>query len=186
MALDEKRGKTDNCGKKVSNFFSFVILLFLAPIFGWYEKNAAMGLIIVAGALGITFSNLDKFSSFKGAGFEAQMHDVQKTVDALVEEQAEPDLEASRKSHDIGFLTSLTEMEVNLLKLMDHDTYRWRHQNTLIKKIGFDAHVVLNGLGVLMDLELVQSVARKRTTMYGLTGIGRMALKEIKTHPVKK
>jgi hypothetical protein len=39
-----------------------------------------MGLAILAGALGLAFSNLDKISKFKGAGFEAEMNMVHTMI----------------------------------------------------------------------------------------------------------
>lgn len=47
---------------------------------------AEMGLAILAGALGLGFSNIEKISRFKGAGFEAEM----KMVQTIIESQTEP------------------------------------------------------------------------------------------------
>lgn len=38
--------------------------------------TAQMGLAIVAGAIAAAFINIDKFKSFKGAGFEAELQKV--------------------------------------------------------------------------------------------------------------
>lgn len=55
------------------SFISFAVLLVGSLYFGYTGKPAEMGLAIVAGALGVALSNLDKFESIKGAGFEAKL-----------------------------------------------------------------------------------------------------------------
>lgn len=52
---------------------SFAVLLAGSLYFGVHGQPAEMGLAVVAGALGVALSNLDKFESFKGAGFEAKL-----------------------------------------------------------------------------------------------------------------
>ncbi len=52
---------------------SFLFLLGVSTVFGFLEKTVAMSLSIVSGAIGMAFSNLDKFQKIKGAGFEAEL-----------------------------------------------------------------------------------------------------------------
>ncbi|MBI1424431.1 MAG: hypothetical protein GC149_13385 [Gammaproteobacteria bacterium] len=62
--------------KILNVIFSIIAFLFLVGgsfYFGYEGKTIEMGLAIVAGALGIALSNIDKFESIKGAGFEAKM-----------------------------------------------------------------------------------------------------------------
>ena len=44
-----------------------------------------MGLAIVAGAIAVAFINIDKFKSFKGAGFEAELQKVVEEAYATME-----------------------------------------------------------------------------------------------------
>ncbi len=63
---------------KVVFWISFFFLLGGAAFFGYLDKLGAMSLSVVAGAIGMAFANLDKFSRIKGAGFEAEL---KKAVD---------------------------------------------------------------------------------------------------------
>ncbi|MFB9330112.1 hypothetical protein ACFFSY_29565 [Paenibacillus aurantiacus] len=60
----------------------FFAILLLGPsmYFGYKSQPAEMGIAVAAGALVIFFLNLDKFQSFKAAGVEAQLKEVQKVV----------------------------------------------------------------------------------------------------------
>lgn len=49
-------------------------------------KPAEMGLIIVAGAIGLAFLNTDKIQRFKGAGFEAEMKKAVEDANATIEQ----------------------------------------------------------------------------------------------------
>ncbi len=59
---------------------SFLFLLSGTLFFGVKEQPAEMGLAIIAGAIGMAFSSLDKFEFFKGAGFEAKTRELRKVV----------------------------------------------------------------------------------------------------------
>ena len=72
----------------VAQGFSFAFLLVGPLIFGLLGKPTEMGLSILAGALSLAFSNIDKISKFKGAGFEAEMRE---KVGAIIAKEAEPE-----------------------------------------------------------------------------------------------
>lgn len=55
-------------------------------MFGLMGKPAEMGLIIVAGAIGLAFLNTDKIQRFKGAGFEAEMKKAVEDANATIEQ----------------------------------------------------------------------------------------------------
>lgn len=59
---------------KVVFWISFLYLIGATTVFGFSGKTSAMSLSIVAGAIGMAFSNLDKFQKIKGAGFEAELN----------------------------------------------------------------------------------------------------------------
>ena len=50
-------------------------MLIGVSVFGYLDKPAAMTAVIIAGAMGMAFANLDRITHFKGAGFEAQMRE---------------------------------------------------------------------------------------------------------------
>ncbi|CAM8662101.1 hypothetical protein MCEMIEM13_01801 [Comamonadaceae bacterium] len=64
-----------------------ILMMGLALLFGLLGKPTEMGLMIVAGAIAISFLNIDRIQRFKGAGFEAEMklavEHVHATVDQL-------------------------------------------------------------------------------------------------------
>lgn len=53
----------------------FIIIIMPALIFGVMGKTVEMGLMIVASSICCAFFNIEKFVSFKGAGFEAKLKD---------------------------------------------------------------------------------------------------------------
>lgn len=55
-------------------------LIVLPALFGAVGKPTEMGVMIVACALALAFANISRLQSFKGAGFEAHMHRVEKAV----------------------------------------------------------------------------------------------------------
>lgn len=58
----------------------------LAVMFGLLGKPTEMGLIIAAGAIAISFLNIDRIQRFKGAGFEAEMRQAVDHVHATVKQ----------------------------------------------------------------------------------------------------
>ena len=52
---------------------SAIVLLIVSSVLGFMSMPTEMGLAILSGALGMAFSNIDKISEFKGAGFEAKI-----------------------------------------------------------------------------------------------------------------
>lgn len=72
----------------VKNLISFIVIVVPSLYFGYLGKTVEMGLAIVSGAIAAAFLNIDKFSRFKGAGFEAEMRQAVKeefyaTIDQL-------------------------------------------------------------------------------------------------------
>ena len=76
-----------------------------------------MGLSILAGALGLAFSNLDKLSEFSGAGFSAKMKD---QVQAVIDKETEQ-ADTSGDNPD-----SLSENEIAVLRALGNAKYTWR------------------------------------------------------------
>ena len=49
-------------------------LVIIPAVFGYLKMPKEMGLSILAIAIALSFNNLEKFSKFKGAGFEAELN----------------------------------------------------------------------------------------------------------------
>lgn len=56
-------------------------MLVFTIILAFQEKPASATVVVAAGAISMAFLNLDRFQSFKGAGFEAVMREAQNVVD---------------------------------------------------------------------------------------------------------
>jgi hypothetical protein len=67
--------------QKINKVFCIVLILGPALFFGYNGKPAEMGLALISGSIAACFINLEKFSSFKGGGFEAQLREAKDTVD---------------------------------------------------------------------------------------------------------
>jgi hypothetical protein len=59
--------------KFYTQLLSFGVLLVISSILGLVGRPTEMSIAVVAGALGLAFSNIDKIAKFKGAGFEAMV-----------------------------------------------------------------------------------------------------------------
>lgn len=58
----------------------------LAVMFGINGKPTEMGIIVVAGAICLSFVNIDKIQKFKGAGFEAEMKQAVDEANATLDQ----------------------------------------------------------------------------------------------------
>ncbi|MGV1098718.1 hypothetical protein ACUUL3_04825 [Thiovibrio sp. JS02] len=66
-----------------------IITLGLAVLFGLKGMPTEMGIIVAAGAICLSFLNIDKIERFKGAGFEAEMKKAVAEANATVEQLRE-------------------------------------------------------------------------------------------------
>ena len=69
----------------IKMIISLLCIVIPTMFFGIIERPVEMGIALVMGAIAASFINIDKFKSFKGAGFEAKLHEAKETIDkALV------------------------------------------------------------------------------------------------------
>ncbi len=69
----------------VKYLISLICIMVPSLYFGYLGKPAEMGIALIAGSIAATFLNLEKFQSFKGGGFEAQLKETKEIVEkALV------------------------------------------------------------------------------------------------------
>jgi hypothetical protein len=91
--------------------------------FGYKGLAAEMGLMIVAGAVFLSFLNIDKFKAFKGAGFSAELKDtLDKASATKVELEAlslkiESQLEDLSQQVESAKKLAITKTEVEELSL---------------------------------------------------------------------
>lgn len=69
----------------ILNVIGLLLLATSIFLFGLREMISEMGIAVVASAIFLAFANLDKFSEFKGAGFEAKMRHVVDEANATID-----------------------------------------------------------------------------------------------------
>lgn len=153
--------------KNIPQYGSFFVLLVVTCTFGAMNMPAEMGLSILAGALGLAFSNIDKISRFKGAGFEAEMN----MVRTLVENQTEPSpeqKEEAKKKDDI------TENENRILKSLQKPGYTWRYAKTIAGEVSISLQETEKSLSTLMSRGLAKSgKASNGKDIWAITILGK-------------
>ncbi|MFO7773545.1 MAG: hypothetical protein R6V59_06395 [Dehalococcoidia bacterium] len=78
------------------NIALVIVLIVIPTVFGVFRMPAEMGLAIASIGLALCFANLEKFSRFKGAGFEAELRTVVEKTYAAMEDLKELSLALSQ------------------------------------------------------------------------------------------
>ncbi len=152
----------------IIQFLSAVVLLGISVCFGFMSKPTEMGLAILAGALGLAFSNLDKFSEFSGAGFSAKMKDqVQAVIDKETEELPVKTVEATG--------TEISTEEQSMLEALANPKYTWRTLPGLSKTTTVNESEAREILVKLTRKGLVRCGNKNETgeMIWSLTPLGR-------------
>lgn len=76
---------TDHVMENTLNYIGFIILISSIFLFGLKGMAAEMGIAVAASAVFLAFANLDKFSKFKGAGFEAELRNAVDEANATID-----------------------------------------------------------------------------------------------------
>ncbi|MDW6001876.1 hypothetical protein [Vibrio mangrovi] len=71
---------------KLLNLCGFGLLIVSVFLFGLNGQSIEMGIAVAASAIFLAFANLDKFTRFKGAGFEAELKSVVQEANASIEQ----------------------------------------------------------------------------------------------------
>ena len=121
---------------------SAVTLLFVSIYFGYVGKATEMGLAIAAGFLGLVFSSLDKFESFKAGGVEAKLRAEQ--IKAVLEKEIESDYSEEIESPDIEVpnLDLVPEDAQKVLASLHDTNYTWRYVSGICKSTKIDRAAV--------------------------------------------
>lgn len=147
---------------------SAIVLLVVPVWFGYLTKTTEMGLSILAGALGLAFSNLDKISEFSGAGFSAKM---KEQVQAVIDKETE--VSPEREGNEASISNS---KETKVLKALADPKYTWRTLSGLSKDTGLNESELLKMLTLLVGNELAQCANKNKTgeMIWSLTTLGRV------------
>jgi hypothetical protein len=146
--------------------FSFVVLLLVSSALGFLGKPTEMGLAIIAGALGLAFSNIDKLSKFKGAGFEAEM----RMVETIIENQTEP---SSEQKEEAKRAVAITDAENRILKSLQRPGYTWRYAKTVAGELSSPLQEIEPMLASLMHRGLAKKAAGSNGEIWAATAVGK-------------
>jgi hypothetical protein len=69
----------------ILNVVGFILLVASVFVFGLKGMAAEMGIAVTASGIFLAFANLDKFSEFKGAGFEAKLREAVNEANATID-----------------------------------------------------------------------------------------------------
>jgi hypothetical protein len=125
-----------------------------------------MGLAILAGALGLAFSNLDKISKFKGAGFEAEMN----MVHTMLENQTEPTPE---QKEEAKAKDDLTLEENRILICLQKPGYTWRYANTVASETNTGKNLINDNLYALMQRGFAKNGSGSKGEIWSITALGK-------------
>lgn len=154
--------------ESVFKFSSTAVLLVVPCYFGYMSQPTEMGLAILAGALGLAFSNIDKLSEFSGAGFSAKMKD---QIQAVVEKETE----ATPYPGSEGEATQASPVEAAVLKALSNPKYTWRTLSGISKDAGYSEAEAWPALVKLVGNKFIQTVNKNKTgeMIWALTNEGR-------------
>lgn len=142
------------------------MLLVVSTIYGFMGLAAEMGLAILAGVLGLAFSNIDKISKFKGAGFEAEM----KMVHSIIEDQTEPSPEIKAEAKNE---TELNQLEKSILHSLKKPGYTWRYARTVASEVTASIHRVEITLSSLKSRGYCKNGKGSNGEIWAATSLGR-------------
>lgn len=152
--------------KSLFKMASFFVLLVISSVFGFLSLTTEMGLAILAGALGLAFSNIDKISKFKGAGFEAEMN----MVHTMLENQTEPTLEQKEQAKAQA---ELTHDENCILVCLLQEGYTWRYANTISAETGISQTQTGAYLHALMAKGMTKNGKGRNGEIWSITALGK-------------
>lgn len=101
---------------------SATMLLGISSCMAFLGKPTEMGLAIMAGALGLAFANLDKFSKFKGGGFEAELRD---KIEAVIEKETESDPDDEKNTVQY-YNSEFNTEEQAVIHALSNPAFTWR------------------------------------------------------------
>lgn len=155
--------------KSVVQIVAYIVLLGGSLALGFLGRPTEMGLAIVAAAVALAFSDLDKFRRIKGAGFEAELRE---KVETIIETETEPQPSDMRHllKPDISRIDKATHLVVNALR---HPEYTWRYISGIKTDTKLETDDVQKALKWLMENGYAKQSQGKHGTVWNLTEEGR-------------
>ena len=134
----------------IIQFSSAVVLLIISSALAFAGKPTEMGLAIAAGALGLAFSNIDKISKFKGAGFEAEMKD---NIQAVIDKETEFDTDETVFKYA---KTELNKDQQKVISALANPAFTWRTATGISNESKLSPEIVSKELINLINLDFAQ------------------------------
>ncbi len=151
------------------------VLLIVSSLLGFMSMPAEMGLAILAGALGLAFSNIDKISEFKGAGFEAKMKD---QLQAIIDKETEPEISEENGTEETS-VNPMPEGALKVIKALQHPKYTWRSIHGLLKDTGFTKEELSREMVWVVENGYARHTLGKPGSIWTLTKKGRELIANI-------
>ncbi|WP_341664279.1 hypothetical protein [Vibrio sp.] len=157
---------------KILPAVSAFVMLVMPLYFGYIGKPTEMGLIIAAGFLGLVFSNLGKFHSFKAAGVEAQLKVEQ--IEAVLERETEaPTDELEDPEAQAVNVELVSDSTKSVLKALQNNEYTWRYASGLSKETNLNHSQVKASLQWLCEHGYARKSLGKKGDIWASTQDGR-------------
>lgn len=144
--------------------------------FGLMEQPAEMGLMIVASSVALAFSDIDRFSRIKGAGFEAELRELKTQVAAVIEKETEPLADGDDNPHPSPLEAKLDGAKNQVLTALCSDQFTWRYMGGLVKETGLSKNVVAAALDWLVEGGYARKSHGKGGPIWSATEDGRYLL----------
>ncbi len=145
------------------------VLLVVSSVLAFLGKPTEMGFAILAGALGLAFANINKIRKFKGAGFEAEMHE---QIQAVLDKETEPEPESASS---IGVQVADREKWA-VLTALGNPKYTWRLLGGIAKEAKLDKETVETILSEFVQSGVAKRGIGRKGSMWTLTVLGRATL----------
>lgn len=155
--------------KQLIQFFAYTILLVGTMAFGFLGKPTEMGLAIVASAIALAFSDIERFKRFKGAGFEAEL---KEQVEAIVEKQTEP-IHAEDSDATSPLAATIDPKTKVVMNALQHPEFTWRYLDGVIKDSKQPRELVIKTLQWLVENGFARRSIGKHGPIWSLTEEGR-------------
>lgn len=155
--------------KQLIQFLAYTILLAGTMVFGFLGKPTEMGLAIVASAIALVFSDIERFKRFKGAGFEAELRE---QVEAIVEKQTEPIL-AEDSEATSPLAATIDSKTKAVMDALQHPEFTWRYLSGVTKDSKQPRELVIKTLQWLVENGFARRSVGKHGPIWSLTEEGR-------------
>ena len=155
--------------KILIQFAAFVILLVGTMVLAFLGKPAEMGLAIVAAAMALVFSDIERFKKIKGAGFEAELAE---KVAAIVEKETEP-LKVEDSEETSPLAAPIDNETIAVMDALQHPQYTWRYLPGIVSDTKRPKSAVSKKLEWLVENGFARRSVGKHGPIWSLTEEGR-------------